>query len=48
MVFIGTDNGIINPLRAKSYIGSIKKYPQLISFLHIDTTQVIEILPLVA
>ena len=35
----------INPLRAKFFRGSINIYLHFVSFLHIDTTQVVEILP---
>ena len=35
----------INPLRAKLFRGSINIYLHFVSFLHIDTTQVVEILP---
>ena len=35
----------INPLRAKFFRGNINIYLHLVSFLHIDTTQVVEILP---
>ena len=34
-----------NPLRAKFFRGNINIYLHLVSFLHIDTTQVVEILP---
>ena len=34
-----------NPLRAKFFRGNINKYLHFVSFLHIDTTQVAEILP---
>ena len=34
-----------NPLRAKFFRGNIKIYLHFVSFLHIDTTQVVEILP---
>ena len=36
---------IINPLRAEFFRGNINLYLHFVSFLHIDTTQVIEILP---
>ena len=35
----------INPLRAKFFRGNINIYLHFVSFLHIDTTQVAEILP---
>ena len=35
----------INPLRAKFFRGNINIYLYFVSFLHIDTTQVVEILP---
>ena len=35
----------LNPLRAKFFRGSINIYLHFVSFLHIDTTQVVEILP---
>ena len=35
----------INPLRAKFFRGSINTYLNFVLFLHIDTTQVVEILP---
>ena len=35
----------VNPLRAKFFRGSINIYLYFVSFLHIDTTQVVEILP---
>ena len=38
----------INPLRAKLFKGSINIYLHFVSFLHIDTTQVVEILPQVS
>ena len=34
-----------NPLRAKFFRGNINIYLHFVSFLHIDTTQVVEILP---
>ena len=36
---------LFNPLRAKFFRGNINIYLHFVSFLHIDTTQVIEILP---
>ena len=36
---------LINPLRAKLFRGNINIYLQFMSFLHIDATQVVEILP---
>ena len=36
---------LINPLRAKFFKGNIYIYLHFVSFLHIDATQVIEILP---
>ena len=37
---------VINPLRAKFFRGNINIYLHFVSFLHIDTTQVVvEILP---
>ena len=35
----------VNPLRAKFFKGNINIYLHFVSFLHIDTTQVVEILP---
>ena len=35
----------VNPLRAKFFRGNINIYLHFVSFLHIDTTQVVEILP---
>ena len=35
----------INPLRAKFFRASINIYLYFVSFLHIDMTQVVEILP---
>ena len=35
----------INPLLAKFFWGNINIYLHFVSFLHIDTTQVVEILP---
>ena len=34
-----------NPLRARFFIGNINTYLHFVSFLHIDMTQVVEILP---
>ena len=36
---------VINPLRAKFFQGNINIYLHVVSFLHIDATQVVEILP---
>ena len=36
---------IINPLRAKFFRGNINIYLHFVSFLRIDTTHVVEILP---
>ena len=36
---------IINPLRAKFFRGNMNVYLHFVSFFHIDTTQVVEILP---
>ena len=36
---------IINPLRAKFFRGNINIYLHFMSFLHIDMTQVLKILP---
>ena len=36
---------VINPLRAKFFRGNINIYLHFVSLLHIDTTQVVEILP---
>ena len=33
----------VNPLRAKFFRGNINIYLHFVSFLHIDTTQVVEI-----
>ena len=38
-------NKHINPLRAKFFTGNIDIYLHFVSFLHIDMTQVVEILP---
>ena len=38
-------NELINPLRAKFFRGNMDIYLQFVSFLHIDKTQVVEILP---
>ena len=38
---------VLNPLRPSFFIGNINMYLQLISLLHIDTPQVVEILPYV-
>ena len=35
----------VNPLRAKFFRGNIDIYLYFVSFLHIDTMQVVEILP---
>ena len=35
----------VNPLRAKISRGNINIYLHFVSFLHIDMTQVVEILP---
>ena len=35
----------INPLHAKFFRGNINIYLHFVSFLHIDTTQVVEIRP---
>ena len=35
----------INPLRAKFFRWNINIYSHFVSYLHIDTTQVVEILP---
>ena len=35
----------INPLRAKFFRGNINIYLHFVSFLYIDTTQVVEIIP---
>ena len=35
----------LNPLRAKFFKGNINIYLNFVSFLHIDTTQVVEIFP---
>ena len=37
--------GKVNPLRAKFFRGNLNIYLHFVSFLHIDTTQVFEILP---
>ena len=36
---------ILNPLRIKFFRGNINIYLHFVSFLHIDATQVVEILP---
>ena len=36
---------IINPLGAKFFRGNLNMYLHFVSFLHIDATQVVEILP---
>ena len=38
-------NGLINHLRANFFWGNINIYLHFVSFLHIDTGQVVEILP---
>ena len=35
----------LNPLRANFFRGNLNIYLHFVSFLHIDTTQVVEILP---
>ena len=40
-----TISTIFNPLRAKFFRGNINIYLHFVSFVHIDTTQVVEILP---
>ena len=35
----------VNPLRSNFFRGNINIYLNFVSFLHIDTTQVVEILP---
>ena len=40
-----TLTGNFNPLHAKFFRGNINIYLHIVSFLHIDTTQVVEILP---
>ena len=45
MVYWGMDGVEINSLRGKFLSKNIDMYLQLISFLHIDMTQVVEILP---
>ena len=37
--------GLFNPLRAKFFRGNINIYLHFVSFLHIDTTQEVEIRP---
>ena len=37
--------GRVNPLRVKFFRGSINIYLHFVSFLYIDTTQVVETLP---
>ena len=39
------DAWIINPLRAKFFSGNINIYLHFVSFLDLDTTQVVEIHP---
>ena len=41
----GVEVNLINPLRAKFFRGNLNIYSYFVSFLHIDTTQVFEILP---
>ena len=36
---------LLDPLRAKSFRGSVNIYLHFVSFLHIDVTQVVGILP---
>ena len=43
--YLGPTNPLINPLRAKFFRGNINIHLHFVSFLHIDTTQVVEILP---
>ena len=38
-------DAVINPLRDTFFRGNIYIYLHFVSFLHIDTTQVVEILP---
>ena len=44
-LFFKSNIMLINPLRAKLFRGSINIYLHFVSFLHIDITQVVEILP---
>ena len=39
------DVNLLNPLRAKFFSENINIYLHFVSYLHIDTTQVVEILP---
>ena len=41
----GTQKFVFNSLRAKFFRGNINIYLHFVSFLHIDSTQVVEILP---
>ena len=41
----GFNGLVINPLHAKFFRGNINIYSYFVSFLHIDTIQVVEILP---
>ena len=38
-------SSVFNPLRAKFFRGNINIYLHFVSYLHIDTTQVVEIFP---
>ena len=40
-----SQSALINPLRAKFFAENINIYLHFLSYLHIDTTQVVEILP---
>ena len=42
---INSCNNTINPLRAKFFRGNINIYLHFVSFIHFDTTPVVEILP---
>ena len=44
-MLIHVQHNILNPLRAKFFRGNINISLHFVSFLHIDTTQVVDILP---
>ena len=44
-IFVEQGFEAINPLRAKFFRGNINIYLHFVSFLHTDTTQVVEIFP---
>ena len=42
---MNNDNKFLNPLRAKIFRGNINICLHFVSYIHIDTKQVVEILP---